>query len=118
LLFPIAWPEPFGMVLIEAMANGTPVIAFGCGSVPEIIEHGVTGFIVDDVESAAAAVPLALRLDRTAIRRRFEERFTADRMVRDYVRLYERILSHRSARRSASLRLVGGTGGAAQAAAD
>jgi glycosyltransferase involved in cell wall biosynthesis len=118
LLFPIAWPEPFGMVLIEAMANGTPVIAFGHGSVPEIIEDGVTGFIVDDVESAAAAVPLALRLDRGAIRACFEERFTAERMARDYVRLYERVLSCQSARRSAPLRLVGGTGGAAQAAAD
>ena len=66
LLFPIDWPEPFGLVMIEAMATGTPVIAFGCGSVPEIIEEGVTGFIVDDIESAAAAVPLALRLDRAS----------------------------------------------------
>jgi glycosyltransferase involved in cell wall biosynthesis len=115
LLFPIAWPEPFGMVLIEAMANGTPVIAFAQGSVPEIIEDGVTGFIVDDIESAAAAVPLALRLDRRAIRRRFEERFTAERMVDDYIRLYELVLSRRPARRPAPLRLVGGT---AQAAAD
>jgi glycosyltransferase involved in cell wall biosynthesis len=118
LLFPIEWPEPFGLVLIEAMANGTPVIAFGHGSVPEIIEDGVTGFIVDDIESAAAAVPLALQLDRKAIRRRFEQRFTAERMVGDYVRLYERVLSRQSARRSAPLRLVGGTGRAAQAAAD
>jgi glycosyltransferase involved in cell wall biosynthesis len=96
LLFPINWPEPFGLVMIEAMANGTPVIAFGHGSVPEIIEDGVTGFIVDDVESAVAAVPLALRLDRKAIRRRFEERFTAERMARDYLALYERILSRSS----------------------
>ena len=59
LLFPIDWPEPFGLVLIEAMATGTPVIAFGCGSVPEIIEHGVTGFIVDDIDSAVAAVSRA-----------------------------------------------------------
>ena len=119
LLFPIAWPEPFGMVLIEAMANGTPVIAFGRGSVPEIIEDGVTGFIVDDVESAAAAVPLALRLDRKAIRRRFEERFTAERMARDYLALYERVLSGQSARRPAPLRLVASkTGRRAQEAAD
>ncbi len=118
LLFPIAWPEPFGMVLIEAMANGTPVIAFGRGSVSEIIEDGVTGFIVDDVESAAEAVPLALRLDRRAIRRRFEERFTAERMVHDYMRLYELVLSRRPARRPATLRLVGGTGQAAQEAAN
>jgi glycosyltransferase involved in cell wall biosynthesis len=119
LLFPIAWPEPFGMVLIEAMANGTPVIAFGRGSVPEIIEDGVTGFIVDDVESAAAAVPLALRLDRKAIRWRFEERFTAERMARDYLALYQRVLSRKSARRPAPLRLVASkTGRRAQEAAD
>jgi len=118
LLFPIAWPEPFGMVLIEAMANGTPVIAFGHGSVPEIIEDGVTGFIVDDIESAAEAVPLAMRLDRGIIRRRFEERFTAERMVHDYIGLYERLLSRRPARRSAMLRLVGGTGRTAREAAD
>jgi len=92
LLFPIDWPEPFGLVLIEAMANGTPVIAFGRGSVPEIIEDGLTGFIVDDIASAARAVPLAARLDRHAIRRRFEERFTADRMARDYLALYQRVL--------------------------
>jgi glycosyltransferase involved in cell wall biosynthesis len=114
LLFPIDWPEPFGLVLIEAMANGTPVIAFGHGSVPEIIEDGVTGFIVDDIDSAVAAVPLALRLDRGLIRECFEERFTAERMARDYLALYERLLS----RRSAPLRLVGGTGRAAREAAD
>jgi glycosyltransferase involved in cell wall biosynthesis len=118
LLFPIAWPEPFGMVLIEAMANGTPVIAFGHGSVPEIIEDGVTGFIVDDAESAAAAVPLALQLDRGAIRWRFEERFTAERMVNDYLRLYERVMSRQSARRSAPLWLVGASGAARREAAD
>ena len=94
LLFPIDWPEPFGLVLIEAMATGTPVIAFGRGSVPEIIEDGITGFIVDDVAAAAAAVPLAMQLDRRAIRRRFEERFTAERMARDYLALYQRVLSN------------------------
>jgi glycosyltransferase involved in cell wall biosynthesis len=93
LLFPIDWPEPFGLVLIEAMAAGTPVIAFDCGSVSEIIEEGLTGFIVNDVESAAAAVPLALRLGRATIRRRFEQRFTVQRMARDYVAIYERILA-------------------------
>ncbi|HEY4471945.1 MAG TPA: glycosyltransferase family 4 protein [Stellaceae bacterium] len=92
LLFPIDWPEPFGLVLIEAMANGTPVIAFGRGSVPEIIEDGLTGFIVDDLAGAARAVPLAAHLDRGAIRRRFEERFTAERMARDYLALYQRVL--------------------------
>jgi glycosyltransferase involved in cell wall biosynthesis len=114
LLFPIDWPEPFGLVLIEAMANGTPVIAFGHGSVPEIIENGVTGFIVDDIQGAAAAVPLALRLDRRAIRECFDKRFTAERMARDYLALYEQA----SFRRSAPLRLVGATGRAVQQAAD
>jgi glycosyltransferase involved in cell wall biosynthesis len=92
LLFPIDWPEPFGLVLIEAMANGTPVIAFDRGSVPEIIEDGLTGFIVDDIAAAAAVVPFVERLDRRAIRRRFEERFTAERMARDYLALYQRVL--------------------------
>jgi len=92
LLFPIDWPEPFGLVLIEAMANGTPVIAFDRGSVPEIIEDGLTGFIVDDVDSAAQAIRFVSELDRAAIRRRFEERFTAERMARDYLALYQRLL--------------------------
>jgi glycosyltransferase involved in cell wall biosynthesis len=74
------------------MATGTPVIAFGRGSVPEIIDHGVTGFVVDSVEKAAAAVPLAKALDRAAIRRRFEERFTAERMASDYLALYDTII--------------------------
>ena len=92
LLFPVDWPEPFGLVTVEAMATGTPVIAFGRGSVPEIIDHGVTGFVVDSVEEAAAAVPLARTLDRAAIRRRFEDRFTVERMASDYLALYESIL--------------------------
>ena len=92
LLFPIDWPEPFGLALIEAMANGTPTIAFGRGSVPEIVEPGVTGFIVKDVEEAVAAVPLAKALDRAAIRRRFEERFSVRRMARDYLALYNDVL--------------------------
>src|ERR1700751_5704805 len=92
LLFPIDWPEPFGLVLIEAMATGTPVIAFGRGSVPEIIDHGVTGFVVDSVEEAAAAVPLARALDRGSIRRRFEARFTAEQMASDYLALYDTII--------------------------
>jgi glycosyltransferase involved in cell wall biosynthesis len=93
LLFPIDWPEPFGLVLIEAMANGTPVIAFGRGSVPEIIEDGLTGFIVESVDAAVDAVRRARLLDRGQIRRRFEERFTAERMARDYLRLYNKVLS-------------------------
>src|SRR5215469_3928056 len=92
LLFPIDWPEPFGLALIEAMANGTPVIAFGRGSVPEIVDHGVTGFVVDDVDEAVAAIPRAKALDRAAIRRRFEERFSVERMAYDYLALYDTVL--------------------------
>ncbi len=90
LLFPIDWPEPFGMVMIEAMACGTPVLAFDCGSVREVIDEGVTGFIVDSVESAIAAVPRLLTLERSGIRRRFEERFTSTAMAKSYVALYAR----------------------------
>ncbi|MBO9498065.1 MAG: glycosyltransferase family 4 protein [Novosphingobium sp.] len=89
LLFPIDWPEPFGLVMIEAMACATPVIAFRCGSVPEVIDHGVTGFIVDDIAGAVAAVGQLDRLPREGVRARFEARFTAERMARDYVALYE-----------------------------
>ena len=76
LLFPIDWPEPFGLVVIEAMANGTPVIACRRGAAPEIVDHGVTGFVVDGVDEAVAVVPRSIALDRRAIRRRFEQRFT------------------------------------------
>jgi glycosyltransferase involved in cell wall biosynthesis len=92
LLFPIDWPEPFGLVMIEAMANGTPVIAFRRGSVPEILEDGVSGFVLDGVGEAVAAVPRALSLDRASIRRRFEQRFSVGRMARDYVALYTEVL--------------------------
>ena len=92
LLFPIDWPEPFGIVTIEAMANGTPVIAFRRGSVPEVIDEGLTGFVVDSVDAAVAAVARAVGLDRLAIRRRFEQRFTAERMARDYMTLYGEVL--------------------------
>lgn len=88
LLFPIDWREPFGLVVIEAMANGTPVIAFRRGSVPEIVDHGVSGVVVANVEEAVAAAPLALSLDRKAVRRRFEERFSVERMTRDYAQIY------------------------------
>jgi glycosyltransferase involved in cell wall biosynthesis len=97
LLFPIDWPEPFGLAMIEAMANGTPVIAFRRGSVPEVVDHGVTGFIVDTIEEAVAAVSLARKLDRGAVRRRFEERFAVERMARDYVALYRRQLGYGTA---------------------
>lgn len=89
LLFPIDWPEPFGLVMIEAMAAGTPVIAWPCGSTPEVIEHGRSGFIVDSVEEAVAAVAAAARMPRAGVRAAFEDRFTARRMALDYVRLYE-----------------------------
>lgn len=90
LLFPINWPEPFGMVMIEAMAAGTPVVAYRCGSVEEVVEHGVTGFIVDSQDEAVAAVGWIGELDRRKIRARFMERFSAERMARDYVELYRK----------------------------
>ena len=96
LLFPINWPEPFGLVMIEAMANGTPVIAFRRGSVPEIIDEGVTGFVVDSVDGAVAAIPGAAALDRRRIRCRFEERFSVERMARDYIELYDGVLRRSS----------------------
>ncbi|THD48191.1 MAG: glycosyltransferase family 4 protein [Bradyrhizobium sp.] len=91
LLLPIDWPEPFGLVMIEAMACGTPVIAYNRGSVSEIIEDGVTGFVVEDETSAVAAVREAARLPRARIRARFEQRFTARRMANDYLDLYRRL---------------------------
>ena len=99
MLFPIDWPEPFGLVMIEAMACATPVIAFRCGSVPEIIDHGVSGFIVDNEAEAVAAVGKALALDRTGVRAAFDARFTATRMARDYVSLYEDVIAGRTAPR-------------------
>jgi glycosyltransferase involved in cell wall biosynthesis len=88
LLFPVDWPEPFGLSMIEAMACGTPVLAFRCGSVPEIVDEGVTGMIVDSMQVAVAALPRVIALDRRAVRRRFEERFSATRMAKDYVSVY------------------------------
>ena len=93
LLFPIDWPEPFGLVMIEAMACGTPVIAYRRGAVPEVIQENVSGFIVDTIEKAAAAVPRVSHLDRAKVRAEFERRFTAERMARDYVGIYQRLLS-------------------------
>jgi glycosyltransferase involved in cell wall biosynthesis len=91
LLFPISWPEPFGITMIEAMACGTPSIAFRRGAVPEIAAHHITGFIVDSVEQAATAVLQSEAIDRTRIRRYFEEHFTATRMAEDYEALYQRL---------------------------
>jgi glycosyltransferase involved in cell wall biosynthesis len=88
LLFPIDWPEPFGLAMIEAMACGTPVLAWRNGAVPEVLEHGVSGFIVDSLDEAVALVPRLARLDRGRVRARFEARFTAERMARDYLAVY------------------------------
>ncbi len=103
LLFPIDWPEPFGLVMIEAMACGTPVLAFRRGSVPEIVDDGVTGRIVDTVEEAILALPEVLSLDRRAVRRRFEERFSATRMAKDYLRIYRSLLRQERAERREAL---------------
>ncbi len=92
LIVPIDWPEPFGIVMIEAMACGAPVIAFNRGSVPEVIEDGVTGFVVEDETSAVGAVRQLSRLSREAIRKRFEERFTASRMAKEYLAIYRDML--------------------------
>ena len=91
LLFPIDWPEPFGLVMIEAMACGTPVVAFRGGSVSEVIDDGVTGFIVESLDAAIAAVTRVPELDRRVCRATFERRFAADRMAADYVALYEAV---------------------------
>ncbi len=90
LLFPVDWPEPFGVVVIESMACGTPVIAFRRGAVPEILEDGLTGFVADSVDEAVQAVARLDGLDRRQIRSRFEQRFSADRMARDYLAIYQK----------------------------
>jgi glycosyltransferase involved in cell wall biosynthesis len=107
LLFPIEWPEPFGLVMIEAMACGTPVIAHRWGSVPEIVEHGVSGFIVDSLDEAVAAVAAVDGLDRASVRRCFDARFTAEIMARSYLMLYERLVR---------MKRIKGTGAAMAAA--
>jgi len=98
LLFPIQWPEPFGLVMIEAMACGTPVVAFNRGSVPEVVEEGVSGFVVEDETSALAALRRIGAIDRAAVRRAFEARFTARRMAEDYLALYRRLTGVQAAR--------------------
>jgi glycosyltransferase involved in cell wall biosynthesis len=98
LLFPVDWPEPFGLALIEAMSCGTPCIAWRVGSIPEVVDHGVTGFIVDSMDAAVEAVELAKLLDRRRVRARFEQRFTAERMTRDYLRVYAHIAPGRPGR--------------------
>lgn len=108
LLFPIDWPEPFGLVMIEAMACGTPVLAFDNGSVREVLDEGVTGFIVDSEEEAVCRIGALLALDRAGVRRRFEERFTASRMAADYVKIYKSLLPTATERRR--LRVISSTG--------
>jgi glycosyltransferase involved in cell wall biosynthesis len=92
LVFPIDWPEPFGLVMIEAMACGTPVIAYRRGSTPEVIDEGVTGFLVDDLEGAVHATARAGELSRATVRKTFERRFTSARMADDYLALYHRLV--------------------------
>jgi glycosyltransferase involved in cell wall biosynthesis len=89
LMFLIDWPEPFGLSMIEAMACGTPVLAFRRGSVGEVVQHGVSGCIVNNLEEAVLAVPQVVALDRRAVRRQFETRFSSARMAKDYVRVYK-----------------------------
>jgi glycosyltransferase involved in cell wall biosynthesis len=92
LLFPIDWPEPFGLVLIETMACGTPILAFRCGSVPEIIDNGVSGYIVNTTKEAINVLPRLSLLDRRAVRDCFEQRFSAQRMAKDYLHIYRALL--------------------------
>jgi glycosyltransferase involved in cell wall biosynthesis len=106
LLFPIDWPEPFGLVMIESLATGTPVIAYPHGSVPEIIENGTTGFLVESIKEAVRAVARLQSLDRRQCRESFERRFTARRMARDYVALYQRLCSGREGDDRGELRVV------------
>jgi glycosyltransferase involved in cell wall biosynthesis len=96
LLFPGDWPEPFGLVMIEAMACGTPVIAFRHGSVPEVVQDGVSGFIVDRVEEAERAVQQLANLDRAKVRADFERRFTVERMAGDYLEIYRELAAVRA----------------------
>ncbi len=98
LLFPIDWPEPFGLVMIEAMSAGTPVIAWRKGSVPEVIDNGVSGLIVDSLEEAVAAVRRVQHMNRAVVRKQFEARFTAHRMAEGYVEAYRQLLARPASR--------------------
>ena len=95
LLFPIDWPEPFGLVMIEAMACGTPTIAYRRGSVPEVIDHGESGFVVDTLDAAVRACAAAAELDRAAVRACFDRRFTVERMTDDYLDVYQLVVDGR-----------------------
>src|SRR5262249_44961518 len=98
LLFPVDWPEPFGLAMIEAMACGTPVLAFRNGAVAEVIEDGVTGYVVDSMDEAIGKLGSVLALDRGRVRRRFEERLSGTRMAHDYVKIYTRLIGKRAVR--------------------
>lgn len=100
LLFPVDWPEPFGLVMIEAMSAGTPVIAWRNGSVPEVLTHGVSGIIVDSISEAVDAARKAAQMDRRKVRAEFERRFTAAQMAQAYVAAYRSLLAKASAERS------------------
>jgi len=102
LLFPISWPEPFGLVMVEAMACGTPVIAYPFGSVPEVMADGVSGYVVPDLERAVEAVKKVDKIDRKKVRKHFEQYFTAERMAQGYVKIYERLVSRKKAPLAAS----------------
>ncbi len=102
LLFPISWPEPFGLVMIEAMACGTPAIAYPFGSVPEVMADGVSGFIVPDLKRAVEAVNKIDKIDRKKVRKHFEQHFTAERMAREYLKIYERLVNRKKAPLAAS----------------
>jgi glycosyltransferase involved in cell wall biosynthesis len=106
LVFPIDWPEPFGLVMIEAMACGTPVVAYRRGSVPEVVDEGVTGFVVDDEAGAIAAVKRIGELDRRIVRATFEKRFSARRMAEDYLRHYESLLQDETRRTLQPVRML------------
>jgi len=114
LMATIDWPEPFGLVMIEAMASGTPVIAFNRGSVPEVVDDGITGFIVEDELGAIGAVQRLSELDRAAVRKQFERRFTARRMAQDYLGVYRALAESHAPR----LRIVGADEAPALAASD
>jgi glycosyltransferase involved in cell wall biosynthesis len=95
LLFPISWPEPFGIVMIEAMACGTPVIAYPFGSIPEVVADGISGYLVSDQTSAVEAIKKVGEIDRKRVRKHFEQHFTADRMALNYLKIYERMVSRK-----------------------
>ena len=97
LLFPVDWPEPFGLVMIEAMACGTPIVAWRCGAVPEVVDEGISGYVVDSELEAARAVSRIDALDRRRVRSRFEERFSVERMTREYVDIYRSLRERSSA---------------------